>query len=90
MALIWSKMTTAGELVAYTSQKGKKDITFCRLDIDLNKNEPKVKLHEKLPNDGTVVSEMLHKSFPVRPVFVPASLHPLRKPHLSAPQCTGC
>eukprot|EP00037_Helgoeca_nana_P010926 m.97126 g.97126 ORF g.97126 m.97126 type:complete len:667 (+) comp20505_c0_seq1:61-2061(+) len=64
MALIWSKMTTAGELVAYTSQKGKKDITFCRLDIDLNKNEPKVKLHEKLPNDGTVVSEMLHKSFP--------------------------
>lgn len=42
MALIWSKMTTAGELVAYTAQKGRAHITFCKLDIDLHKNEPKV------------------------------------------------
>eukprot|EP00041_Stephanoeca_diplocostata_P026484 m.715178 g.715178 ORF g.715178 m.715178 type:complete len:442 (+) comp22978_c0_seq5:227-1552(+) len=64
MALIWSKMTTAGELVAYTAQKGRANITFCKLDIDLHKNEPKVKLLEKLPNDGTTVSEILDRPFP--------------------------
>ena len=57
MALIWSKMSTAGELVIYTATPGKAYITKCKLDMDLHKNEPKIISLDKLPNDGSVVSE---------------------------------
>lgn len=39
MALIWSKMTTAGELQIFTAQPKRAKVTECRLDIDLHKNE---------------------------------------------------
>jgi len=57
MALIWSKMTTAGELVIYSAERGSSYVTFCKLDIDLHKNEPKILALEKFPNDGSLKSE---------------------------------
>lgn len=49
-------MTTSGELIIHTAQPNRANITFCQLDIDLQKNEPKVLRHDQLPNDGTAVS----------------------------------
>eukprot|EP00039_Didymoeca_costata_P027517 m.18536 g.18536 ORF g.18536 m.18536 type:complete len:662 (+) comp6348_c0_seq1:168-2153(+) len=57
MALIWSKMTTSGELEIYTAQAHRSQITHCQLDIDLHKNEPRIKKHDRLPNNGSVSSQ---------------------------------
>eukprot|EP00729_Bicosta_minor_P016640 gene16640-35594_t len=57
MALIWSKMTTAGELQIFTAQPKRAKVTECRLDIDLHKNEPKILKHVQHANDGTLESE---------------------------------
>lgn len=48
-ALIWSKMSTGLPLEVSTAQKGGQ-ITYCKLDIDIYKNEPNVIVHERRPN----------------------------------------
>jgi len=58
MALIWSKKSTGQPIEITTAHSLSESIspsfvTFCKLDIDIHKNEPNVIKHEKLPNkDG--------------------------------------
>ncbi|KAI4322060.1 hypothetical protein L6164_021783 [Bauhinia variegata] len=47
MALIWSKMSTGLPIEISSSMRNQSYISFCRLDIDINKNIPHVHLHEK-------------------------------------------
>ncbi|KAK1390776.1 DNA topoisomerase 6 subunit B [Heracleum sosnowskyi] len=47
MALIWSKMSTGLPIEISSSMKGQNYLSFCRLDIDINKNIPHIHLHEK-------------------------------------------
>eukprot|EP00049_Salpingoeca_infusionum_P004710 m.82729 g.82729 ORF g.82729 m.82729 type:complete len:1030 (+) comp12697_c0_seq8:104-3193(+) len=54
MALIWAKMTSSKPLEVFTAEIGSKYITHCVLDIDLQLNEPKILVYEKLPNNGSV------------------------------------
>ncbi|CAM6127753.1 unnamed protein product [Calypogeia fissa] len=53
MALIWSKMSTGQPIDIWSATKGQNFISYCHLDIDINKNIPNVHKHEKRPNpDG--------------------------------------
>lgn len=60
MALIWSKKSTGLPIQVLTGHSSSssvsslpKFLTFCKVDIDIDKNEPKVHQHDKLPNpDG--------------------------------------
>ena len=60
MALIWSKQSTGSPVDVRSSQAAGKQVSVCRLDIDIQKNEPRVKLHEQVPNEegwrGTEIS----------------------------------
>ncbi|WOH08774.1 hypothetical protein DCAR_0728222 [Daucus carota subsp. sativus] len=47
MALIWSKMSTGLPIEISSSMKGQNYLSFCRLDIDINRNIPHIHLHEK-------------------------------------------
>ena len=51
MALIWSKQSTGMPVDVRSSQGASKPISVCRLDIDIQKNEPRVQLHEQTPNE---------------------------------------
>ncbi|KAL3696020.1 hypothetical protein R1sor_010096 [Riccia sorocarpa] len=50
MALIWAKMSTGQPIDIWSSMEGQSFVTYCRLDIDINKNVPHVHIHEKRPN----------------------------------------
>ncbi|KAG9156215.1 hypothetical protein Leryth_021623 [Lithospermum erythrorhizon] len=50
MALIWSKMSTGLPIEISSSMKGQSYTSFCRLDIDIQKNTPHIHLHEKRDN----------------------------------------
>lgn len=50
MALIWSKMSTGLPIEIASSMKGQNYISFCKLDIDINRNIPQVYVHEKREN----------------------------------------
>ncbi|KAL7151788.1 hypothetical protein ABFS83_04G054500 [Erythranthe nasuta] len=51
MALIWSKMSTGLPIEIFSSMKGQSHSSFCRLDIDINKNIPHIHVHEKRKNE---------------------------------------
>ncbi|KAL8055428.1 hypothetical protein ABFX02_04G055200 [Erythranthe guttata] len=51
MALIWSKMSTGLPIEIFSSMKGQSYSSFCRLDIDINKNIPHIHVHEKRKNE---------------------------------------
>ncbi|XP_011080248.1 DNA topoisomerase 6 subunit B isoform X2 [Sesamum indicum] len=51
MALIWSKMSTGLPIEILSSMKGQNYSSFCRLDIDINKNIPHIHVHEKRENE---------------------------------------
>ncbi|XP_051118431.1 DNA topoisomerase 6 subunit B isoform X2 [Andrographis paniculata] len=50
MALIWSKMSTGLPIEILSSMKSQGFSSFCRLDIDINKNIPHIHVHEKREN----------------------------------------
>lgn len=50
MALIWSKMSTGLPIEITSSMKSQNYTSFCRLDIDINKNVPHIHVHEKREN----------------------------------------
>ncbi|KAL7113353.1 hypothetical protein ACP275_04G056200 [Erythranthe tilingii] len=52
MALIWSKMSTGLPIEIFSSMKGQSYSSFCRLDIDINKNIPHIHVHEKRKNEA--------------------------------------
>jgi len=52
MALIWSKQSTDQPIEVWSAQPGQAFISRCLLDINVQKNEPRVLAHEKLRNDG--------------------------------------
>jgi DNA topoisomerase-6 subunit B len=60
MALIWSKQSTGMPVEVRSSTSAHKPVSACILDIDIQKNEPRVKLHEQLENTegmrGTEIS----------------------------------
>ena len=51
MALIWSKQSTGMPIEVRSSTSPNNQISACVLDIDIQKNEPRIKLHEKLDNN---------------------------------------
>ncbi|KZV52333.1 DNA topoisomerase 6 subunit B, partial [Dorcoceras hygrometricum] len=50
MALIWSKMSTGLPIEICSSMKGQSYSSFCRLDIDINRNIPHIHVHTKKEN----------------------------------------
>ncbi|XP_075500761.1 DNA topoisomerase 6 subunit B isoform X1 [Primulina tabacum] len=50
MALIWSKMSTGLPIEIRSSMKGQSYSSFCRLDIDINRNIPHIHVHNKKEN----------------------------------------
>ncbi|CAM8964552.1 unnamed protein product [Rhodiola kirilowii] len=50
MALIWSKMSTGLPIEILSSTEGQKFKSFCRLDIDIQRNIPHIHKHEKQEN----------------------------------------
>ena len=48
MALIWSKQSTGMPVEVRSSTSASGQVSLCVLDIDIQKNEPRVKLHEKV------------------------------------------
>jgi len=60
MALIWSKQSTGMPIEVRSSTSASGPVTVCVLDIDIQKNEPRVQLHEKIENTsgmrGTEIS----------------------------------
>lgn len=50
MALIWSKQSTGMPVEVRSSTSPNKPVSVCVLDIDIQKNEPRVKMHEILEN----------------------------------------
>ena len=59
MALIWSKQSTGMPVEVRSSTSPNKPLSACVLDIDIQKNEPRVKLHEQVENvDGMRGSEI--------------------------------
>lgn len=52
MALIWSKQSTGMPVEVRSAQSASKPVSMCVLDIDIQKNEPRVKLHEQRPNEA--------------------------------------
>eukprot|EP00899_Mesostigma_viride_P011865 jgi/Mesvir1/2067/Mv02321-RA.2 len=50
MALIWSKMSTGLPIEVWSAKRGQSFRSYCKLDIDIHKNVPKIHAHEKLPN----------------------------------------
>ena len=50
MALIWSKQSTGMPVEVRSATSPKKPLSACVLDIDIQKNEPRVKLHEQVEN----------------------------------------
>lgn len=50
MALIWSKMSTGLPIEISSSMRGQNYTSFCRLDIDIQRNIPHIHLHEKCDN----------------------------------------
>jgi DNA topoisomerase VI B subunit len=67
MALIWSKKSTGLPIEVVTGYapngKAPKQLTYCKLDIDIYKNQPHVHRHEKRPNGegwcGTEISVII-------------------------------
>ena len=63
MALVWSKKSTGLPIEVRSAVSGTGDISHCILDIDIHKNQPRVLLHEKLPNAegwrGTEISVVI-------------------------------
>ncbi|KAF8041154.1 hypothetical protein BT93_B3163 [Corymbia citriodora subsp. variegata] len=47
MALIWSKMSTGLPIDISSSMRGQNYVSFCRLDIDIQRNIPHIHIHEK-------------------------------------------
>ncbi|GBG80562.1 hypothetical protein CBR_g31022 [Chara braunii] len=50
MALIWSKMSTGLPIEIWSALANQSFISYCRLDIDINRNVPNVHKHEKRDN----------------------------------------
>ena len=50
MALIWSKQSTGMPVEVRSAQSETKQLSTCVLDIDIQKNEPRVKVHERIDN----------------------------------------
>ena len=50
MALIWSKQSTGMPVEVRSAQSPTKPLSACVLDIDIQKNEPRVRLHEQMEN----------------------------------------
>jgi DNA topoisomerase-6 subunit B len=50
MALIWSKQSTGMPVEVRSATSPTKPFSACVLDIDIQKNEPRVRLHEQLEN----------------------------------------
>ncbi|KAG7948009.1 hypothetical protein I3843_14G124200 [Carya illinoinensis] len=50
MALIWSKMSTGLPIEISSSMRGQNYTSFCRLDIDIQRNIPHIHVHEKRDN----------------------------------------
>eukprot|EP00962_Isochrysis_galbana_P058919 scaffold32275_cov51-Isochrysis_galbana.AAC.1 len=48
MALIWSKQSTGMPVQVRSSTAASNPLSVCVLDIDIQKNEPRVKLHEQV------------------------------------------
>lgn len=68
MALVWSKKSTGLPIEIKSSQRKKNaTMTYCSLDIDIHKNEPKVLKLEELPNTegwrGTEISVVIGGSW---------------------------
>ena len=47
MALIWAKMSTGLPIEVFSTQPGKAHMSYCKLGIDLAKNEPDIIAHER-------------------------------------------
>ena len=58
MALIWASISTGRPLVVYSCHHRQKEITECRLDIDIEKNEPIVLKHVRHANNGSLVGTL--------------------------------
>eukprot|EP00954_Amorphochlora_amoebiformis_P012684 993253-Amorphochlora_amoeboformis.AAC.1 len=62
MALVWAKKSTGMPVEVKSAREGMR-ISRCKLDININKNEPKTLLHERLPNPdgwrGTEISVVI-------------------------------
>jgi len=54
MALIWSKQSTGLPVEVRSATSSSKPVSVCVLDIDIQKNEPRVKLHEQVPNTSAM------------------------------------
>ena len=67
MALIWSKQSTGLPVEVRSATSSSKPVSVCVLDIDIQKNEPRVKLHEQVPNTsamrGTEISLLVGGSW---------------------------
>eukprot|EP00741_Cyanophora_paradoxa_P019533 tig00021127_g18855.t1 len=60
MALLWSKMSTNLPFEIRSVRKAGEPVSYCKLDIDIRRNQPNILAHEKLPNSdkwrGTEIS----------------------------------
>jgi DNA topoisomerase VI B subunit len=50
MALVWSKKSTGLPIEVRSATSTTQPVTYCKLDIDIYKNQPRVLAHDKLPN----------------------------------------
>ena len=60
MALMWAMMSTGLPIEVRSATSGSSTLTYCKLAIDIEKNEPDIREHERLPNEhgmrGTEIS----------------------------------
>jgi DNA topoisomerase-6 subunit B len=63
MALVWSKKSTGLPIEVHSATGASHPVTFCRLDIDIYKNQPRVLEHTRHDNDekwrGTEISVVI-------------------------------
>jgi DNA topoisomerase-6 subunit B len=50
MALVWSKKSTGFPIEVWSATSPNKPISYCKLDIDIYKNQPRIIKHEQRPN----------------------------------------
>ena len=93
MALIWSKQSTGMPVEVRSATGANKPVSACVLDIDIQKNEPRVKLHEQVDNvsgmRGSEISLLVggawssYRSYIVRYLRQMAVITPYARFHLT-------
>ena len=63
MALVWAKKSTGLPIEVHSATSKTGPVSYCKLDIDIYKNEPRILKHEKKDNDtawrGTEISVII-------------------------------